>query len=49
VFCDFDGSITEADTFIGMFRHLDETKDIVEGVLDQIHNKEIAIKKGIFR
>ena len=49
MFCDFDGSITETDTFIGMFRHFEETKDIVEGVLDQIHNKEITIKKGIWR
>lgn len=49
VFCDFDGTITDEDTFIKMFSEREETKDIAEEVRDQIQNKEIPIKEGIGR
>ncbi|HTL89162.1 MAG TPA: HAD-IB family phosphatase [Leptolyngbya sp.] len=45
VFCDFDGTITQAETFVAMLKHF--TPTLAERLLPEIYAKRLTLRDGV--
>lgn len=47
VFCDFDGTITQSETFVAMLKHF--TPVLAERLLPEIYAKRLTLREGVRR
>lgn len=45
VFCDFDGTITQAETFVAMLKHF--TPEVAARLLPEIYEKRVTLRDGV--